>query len=162
MNAQRRKLTISVLILLPVLLISGLLIMSLFGHRPDDLGIKNGQLKPCPKSPNCVCSYAEKSDSEHSIDPLTVPSGYKQPMETLKEVVSSLPRMVVVDSKEDYLRVELTSALMRYVDDVEFQWLADESVIHVRSASRIGRSDLGVNRKRVEKIRELWQSAVEQ
>jgi uncharacterized protein (DUF1499 family) len=162
MNAQRRKLTISVLILLPVVLISGLLIMSLFGHRPDDLGIKNGQLKPCPESPNCVCSFAEKSDSEHSIAPLAVPSDSKQPLKTLKEVVISLPRVMVVSSEEDYLHVEFTSALMRYVDDVEFQWLADESVIHVRSASRIGHSDLGVNRKRVEKIRELWQSAIEQ
>jgi uncharacterized protein (DUF1499 family) len=161
MNAQRRKLTISVLILLPVLLISGLLIMSLFGHRPDDLGVTDGQLKACPDSPNCVCSYAVETDREHYIVPLTVPLGSQQPMETLKEVISSLPRTVIVTAKDDYLYVEFTSSLMRFVDDVEFQWLPADGIIHVRSASRIGHSDLGANRKRIEKIRQLWQSAVE-
>lgn len=160
MNAQRRKLALSVLILSPVLLISGLLVMSLFSHRPTDLGITDGQLKPCPNSPNCVCSWEEETDKEHYIAPLTVPPEVEEPLVKLQEIVKSLPRTNIVNSEEDYLHVEFTTALMRFVDDVEFQWLAPERQIHIRSASRIGKSDLGTNRKRIEQIRELWDSAV--
>lgn len=159
MNAQRRKLALSALILFPVLLISGLLVMSLFSRRPDDLGVTNGQLKACPPSPNCVCSWEDDSDQEHFIAPLKVSSSLQNPLEKLQELLKSLPRTKIVTSTENYLHVEFTTALLRFVDDVEFQWLPSEQVIHVRSASRIGKSDLGANRKRVETIRGLWQSA---
>ncbi|MBD3672787.1 MAG: DUF1499 domain-containing protein [Planctomycetaceae bacterium] len=134
--------------------------MSLFSHRPDDLGITNGQLKKCPSTPNCVGSWESPDDGEHFIAPLSVPSSLEKPMAKLREVLNSLPRTTIVSDTDDYLHVEFTTALMRFVDDVEFQWLPSEQVIHVRSASRIGRSDLGTNRTRVEKIRKLWESAL--
>jgi len=162
MNAQRRRLLLSSMILFPVLLISGLLIMSLFSRRPDDLGLQEGQLQPCPGSPNCVCSYESPDDTEHFISPLTVPPEVEQPMEKLAAIVTSFPRTNILKRTDHYLHVEFTTAWLRFVDDVEFHYRPDESVIHFRSASRLGHSDLGANRNRAEKIRQQWQSAVNQ
>jgi uncharacterized protein (DUF1499 family) len=73
----------------------------------------------------------------------------------LKKAIESLERTTVIQESEDYLRMECKSAIMGFVDDVEF-YFPDEKVIHVRSASRLGYSDLGVNRKRVERLRKLF------
>lgn len=161
MKMTRRKLWLSVWILLPVLFVSGLLIMSLFSKRPDNLGLTEGRLRACPSSPNCVCSYSESADTEHHIEPLEIPERFEQPMEALVKVLESLPRTTIVTREENYLHTEFTSRLLRFVDDVEFQILPDENQIHVRSASRVGYSDLGANRKRVEQIRAEWRKVVQ-
>lgn len=161
MKRSRRKLWLTVLILLPVVLVSGLLIMSLFSKRPDDLGVTEGRLRACPASPNCVCSYSDAADAEHGIEPLQIPANFEEPMQGLVQVIESLPRTTIVTREDDYLHVEFTSLLLRFVDDVEFQILPEEAVIHVRSASRIGHSDLGANRQRVEQIRAEWQKVTE-
>jgi uncharacterized protein (DUF1499 family) len=109
-------------------------------------------LKPCPSTPNCVSSRA--SDPEHRVEPLPLHGSAAAGLEAVRLAVLSLPRTRIVAAGPGYLRAEFTSLVFRFVDDVEF--LADESagVIHVRSASRVGRSDLGVNRRRVEQLRE--------
>lgn len=121
------------------------------GKRPTNLGIQSGQLAGCPSSPNCVSSFSQ--DAEHKIEPLTYSSTPTVAMASLKGAIASLDKTKIIDQTDNYLYVEFTSSLMGFVDDVEF--LVDEGakVIHVRSASRLGQSDLGVNRKRIETIR---------
>ena len=105
----------------------------------------------CKPSPNCVSSQANPSDREHYIAPI------HGSMAAVRKAVESLPRTTIVRAEKDYLYAEFRSALLRYVDDVEF--FSDGSVIHVRSCSRLGRRDFGVNRKRVERLRALVEAA---
>lgn len=116
-------------------------------RRPADLGVKNGRFAPCRPSPNCVSSQADPSDREHYIAPL------RASMEEIRKAVESLPRTRIVLAHSNYLYAEFRSRLLGYVDDVEFFF--DGALIQVRSASRLGRRDFGVNRARVEKIRAL-------
>ncbi|MCM1983727.1 DUF1499 domain-containing protein [Lyngbya confervoides] len=126
-------------------------LLSLSGQRPRDLGVQDGRLKPCPNSPNCVCSY--ETDAAHGIDPLEVPGEASEAIARLRTVVEAMPRTQVIEARADYLYVEFTTALMGFVDDVEFYLDGQRSGIQVRSASRLGQSDLGANRSRVEEIR---------
>ena len=119
-------------------------------RRPDNLGVTNGRLAPCRRTPNCVSSQADPSDSEHYIAPL------KGSMQEVRKAVESLPRTRVVSSNANYLYAEFRSKLLGYVDDVEFFF--DGAAIQVRSASRLGRRDFGVNRARIQEIRRLIES----
>ena len=126
--------------------------MSLFaGKRPNNLGVRDGKLAPCPSTPNCVCSQSE--DAGHKIEPLTYKSTPEVAFTQLKQAIASQPRTKIITESPNYLYEEFTSAIMKFVDDVEFYLDEDAKVIHVRSASRLGQSDLGVNRKRIETIR---------
>jgi uncharacterized protein (DUF1499 family) len=122
------------------------------GQRPATLGVKAGALAPCPQSPNCVVSQGQE-DSEHAIAPIAYTSDQATAMAQLVEIVKAMPRTAIVQQTDDYLYAEFTSQLMGFVDDVEFYLPASMPVIHVRSASRLGESDLGVNRQRIEAIR---------
>ena len=113
-----------------------------------------GPLNACPKSPNCVSSGA--GDTLHAIAPLTYSDSREEAFARLKKVLSAMKRTTIVAEKEDYLHAEARSLIFRFVDDVEFYFPVAEKVIHVRSASRVGYSDMGVNRKRVEEIREKF------
>ena len=124
------------------------------GKRPTNLGVQGGKLASCPSSPNCVSSQA--SDN-HAIAPLRFSGDAQAALRKLKAVVEAMPRTRIIDSKPDYLYAEFSTALMGFVDDVEFY--CDGTAIQVRSASRLGYSDLGVNRKRVEAIREAFKAA---
>ena len=121
------------------------------GSRPDNLGVKDGRFTACKPTPNCVSSQADPADQEHYIAPIA----YGGTMQELRRAVESMTRATVIREEGNYLYAEYKSALMGYVDDVEL--LLDESarLVHVRSASRLGRSDFGVNRKRVEELRTL-------
>ncbi len=121
------------------------------GKRPSNLGVRDGKLAPCPSTPNCVCSQSE--DAEHKIEPLTYKSTPEVAFTQLKQAIASQPRTKIITQSPNYLYAEFTSAIMKFVDDVEFYLDEDAKVIHVRSASRLGQSDLGVNRKRIETIR---------
>ncbi|MCJ8280706.1 MAG: DUF1499 domain-containing protein [Rivularia sp. ALOHA_DT_140] len=123
------------------------------GTRPDNLGVNNGKLVACPNSPNCVSSQSPSSDSTHFIEPLKYSSTVEKALTDLKSVIQSENRTTIINESSDYLYAEFKSALMGYVDDVEFYLDSSSNTIHVRSASRLGQSDLGVNRKRVETIR---------
>ncbi|MDB9527006.1 DUF1499 domain-containing protein [Oscillatoria sp. CS-180] len=123
------------------------------GSRPSNIGVKAGRLTACPKSPNCVVSQGDE-DAQHAIAPLTYSGDSAQAMASLRQVVEAQPGSEVIEQADNYLYAEFTSKLMGFVDDVEFYFPADEpGTIHVRSASRLGESDLGVNRKRIEAIR---------
>ncbi|EQA36775.1 PF07386 family protein [Leptospira inadai serovar Lyme str. 10] len=126
------------------------------GTRPTNIGVKDGKLLACPNSPNCVSSQIPPTDEKHSISPLVYQSKSEEAKKKLVEVIRSLPRTEIVTEKNDYIYAEFTSFTMRYVDDVEFFFAPDQKTIHVRSASRLGYSDMGVNRKRIETIRELF------
>ncbi|NJP09572.1 MAG: DUF1499 domain-containing protein [Leptolyngbyaceae cyanobacterium RU_5_1] len=126
--------------------------MMFAGKRPPNLGIREGRLAPCPNTPNCVCSQSK--DAAHAIEPLTYSSAPAEAIAALKTVIESLERTKIVTDTDTYLYTEFASKLMGFVDDVEFYVDPAAQVIQVRSASRLGRSDLGVNRKRVELIRE--------
>lgn len=114
-------------------------------------------LPPCPPTPNCVCS--EDPDPAHQIPPLAFTGPPEAAMERLRRVVLSFPGTTEVRGDPGHLRVICRTRLLRFVDDVEFRLDAEKSVIHVRSASRVGYSDLGTNRRRVERIRAAFNAA---
>jgi uncharacterized protein (DUF1499 family) len=116
-------------------------------RRPHNLGVKDGRLAPCRRTPNCVSSQADPGDTEHYIAPL------EGNLAALRKAVESLPRTTIISSTSNYLYAEFRSKLLGFVDDVEFFY--DGSALQVRSASRLGRRDFHVNRKRVERLREM-------
>jgi uncharacterized protein (DUF1499 family) len=123
--------------------------MGLAGKRPTNLGVRDGRLAQCPNKPNCVCS--NDTDGTHAIAPFGGEGDPAATLAKLKGIVERLPRTSIVESRADYLRCEFTTPLLGFVDDVEFH--ARDGVVHVRSASRLGYSDLGVNRRRIEDLR---------
>jgi len=127
------------------------------GKRPNHLGVRDGQLTPCPNTPNCVSS--QSSDAVHKIEPLTYNSTPEQAFTEIKRLIQSLPRTKIITESEDYLHVEFTLPIVGFVDDVEFYLERNANLIHLRSASRLGMSDLGVNRRRIETIRTKYTSA---
>lgn len=120
------------------------------GSAPGNLGVQDGRLTPCPTSPNCVNSQA--SDSDQHIAPLPLKGDRAQTQALLVKLLSSEPRVTLVEQHEHYLRAEFASQLLGFVDDVEF--LIGEQHVDVRSASRLGYSDFDVNRKRIEQLRQ--------
>ncbi len=134
-------------------LVSLILLTGCVGTMPD-LGINNGELTPCPKTPNCVNSQAV--GEKQYIQPIRYAGTRRAARARLLQTLESEKRIKILTAQENYIRVEFTSALFRFVDDVEFYFpeeQAGETVIHIRSASRVGYSDLGANRKRIERIR---------
>ena len=128
---------------------------SLFaGHPPPTLGVREGRLAPCPERPNCVASQA--ADDAHRIAPLRFADAPRAAFARLVQTVAAFPGARVVTQRGEYLHAEFTSATMGFVDDVEFVLDAPARTIHVRSASRLGYRDFGVNRERVEKIRSAF------
>ncbi|MBI5909804.1 MAG: DUF1499 domain-containing protein [Betaproteobacteria bacterium] len=129
--------------------------MGLFsGTRPDNLGVHDGRLAPPKRTPNNVNSQVDRNaDPEHYIEPLRYRGDARKAWETLHNIVSGMPRVKVVQSEPNYLYAEFTSKLMGFIDDTEFYLDEKAGVIHVRSASRLGRRDFGVNRERIEYIR---------
>lgn len=132
------------------------MVLGCSGAIPSGLGVKKGRLSPCPDSPNCVSSQAANSDQRHFILPLSYQDDIDSARRRLVNILAKLPRNRIVEQSENYLRVEFSSALMGFVDDVEF-YFPEESLVQVRSASRLGYSDFGVNRKRIEQIRQMFQ-----
>lgn len=129
------------------------------GSNPDNLGVRGGKLKPPSRTENSVTSQAElwpdaPQNAYASIAPLPMKGDAKQTIAKLAQIVEGLPGAKVVERRDDYLYAQFTTALMRFVDDVEFWVDPAAGVVQVRSASRVGRKDFGVNRARIEQIRE--------
>jgi uncharacterized protein (DUF1499 family) len=122
------------------------------GNKPTNLGVNNSHLLACPTTPNCVNSDAPTIDREHAIAPLPLSDDNPTMMAALKKVILAMPRTNIVKETNNYLYVEFASKLMGFVDDVEFYLDSDSKTVRVRSASRLGESDLGVNRQRIEAI----------
>ncbi|MGB3293824.1 MAG: DUF1499 domain-containing protein [Phormidesmis sp.] len=136
--------------------------MSLFsfsGTPPTDIGVNSGQLKSCPDTPNCVNSQAPEGDKEHVIAPFSYTGSAQEAIARLKQIIEGMERSTINKVTDDYLYAEFSSKLMGFVDDVEFYAPPGESVIHTRTAARLGKSDLGVNRKRTEEIRAQFAAA---
>lgn len=112
------------------------------------------RLAACPASPNCVSSQA--TNTAHAIAPLSFSGEPAQAWERLQETLTALKRLRIVNVESRYLHAEVRSLVFRFVDDLEFVLLPDDQLIHVRSASRTGHSDFGVNRRRVERIRKVF------
>ncbi len=115
------------------------------GEPPQNIGIQNNRLTPCPDSPNCVSSF--ESDETHGIAPLNAS------IADIQQVLAGMDEANIVSVEADYLYAEFTTPLMGFVDDVEFLQDRASGVTHVRSASRLGYSDLGANRNRIESLR---------
>ena len=143
-----------------LLTIAAATIVSCAGTPPSNLGASDGDLAPCPDSPNCVSSQSSEADTVHYIEPF----GYSTDRETaasiLVNVLEQTPRITVVSAETNYVLAEARTKIMRFVDDLEFYFDPAEPVIHLRSASRLGYGDLGENRKRIEMLRELFYSAL--
>jgi uncharacterized protein (DUF1499 family) len=126
------------------------------GQRPTNLGVRGGRLAACPSSPNCVSSQSE--DALHKIEPIAYTISCDEAIAKIKAIIESEPKTQIITVAGDYLYAEFATLIMGFVDDVEFYFDDQAKLIHVRSASRLGKSDLGVNRKRIEKIRRLFNS----
>lgn len=128
------------------------------GTPPGDLGVRDGKLKRPSKTPNSVSSQADlwPGDAQQDyarIEPLALVGSGPQTLQRLQAVLQATPGAVVVKADTDYLYAIFTTRLMKYTDDVEFWFDPAAQVVHVRSASRLGRKDLGANRARVEVLR---------
>jgi uncharacterized protein (DUF1499 family) len=137
-----------------VLVLVALFVAARLSGRPSAVGDPAAELSPCPDKPNCVSSLSR--DPIHAIAPLRYSGSPAEARARLGGVLRELERASIVTESEEYLHVEFRSALFRFVDDAEFRFDTTEQLIHFRSASRLGRSDLGVNRKRMERIRNAF------
>ncbi|QLE55727.1 DUF1499 domain-containing protein [Nostoc sp. TCL26-01] len=123
----------------------------IFPATASALGVNNDHLSACPPSPNCVVS--QDADPKHAIDAIAYHVNRDKAREVLLKVLTVVPRTEVVEQTDNYIHALSKSRIFKFVDDVEFYLPTNESVIHIRSASRVGDSDLGVNRRRMEQIR---------
>lgn len=126
--------------------------------QKPELGIMDVQLSRCPSTPNCVSSQAV--DKKHYIEPIYTKMSSKEVRRQLLGILEDIKRAEAVTLEDNYIRAEFTSKVFRFVDDVEFYFpetQAEEITIHVRSASRVGYSDLGTNRRRIEHIRSRFE-----
>ncbi len=133
-------------------------------HPPNDLGVKDGRLKPPSQTPNSVTSqaglYPDHPQREYAtIDPLPLKGDAAQSLARIRTVLAGMPGVVVVKDEPGYLYAQCTTRLMKYVDDLEFWADPAAGVLQVRSASRVGRSDLGANRARVQAIRAQYMAS---
>ena len=150
-------LALLVVVLALVLVIAGQMGL-LAAKAPSRLGVTDGRLKPPSSTPNSVSSQASlypdhPQQAYAAIAPLTFKGDGEAAIKQLAQVLTQMPRTVIVTQNADYLYAQSTTALLKFTDDVEF-WLDQPNhVIQARSSSRLGRKDLGVNRARVEAIR---------
>lgn len=135
-----------------------LAVIALASPQPAYVG--QGQLASCPPTPNCVSSLT--ADENAYIEPLT----YNGPAELAQSVLvltlEELPRTLVVQAEDGYVRAESRSPTLRFIDDMEFVFVPEDGIIHVRAAARLGNSDLGMNRARVEALRARFNAQLTQ
>lgn len=141
------KIALFVAAALFVLMIAGRYYFSVY-PRPTQIG--TGTMAPCPDSPNCVSSKAEKENQK--VDPIPIDRGPIEMLDTLEKAITSMPKSTVVTRTDNYLHVEFRSSFWNFIDDVEFFADTENQVIDVRSSARVGYSDGGVNRARYRRI----------
>ena len=122
-------------------------------------GIINGQLSKCPDSPNCFCSEF-KEDKNHYIAPIKILHKNTSSVETKTSLTHIINKMGGTIQKEDknYVAATFTSTFFRFVDDLEIRIDHKQNVIHLRSASRVGRGDFGVNKKRLDSFKKIYRN----
>lgn len=136
---------------LPVIVLA---ILSFRSRRPTNLGAADGWLADCPDTPNCACSQATRADQR--IGPIEFSGPAEAAWQRLQKIVAAMPNSKVVRHDDGYLHAECKSRVFRFVDDLEFLLDGERHVIHCRSASRVGYSDCGLNRRRLEAIRRAF------
>ena len=115
------------------------------------------RLSPCPNSPNCVSS--QSTDSARFIEPLRYTGRLADARQKLIDLLENSKRTRLISVETDYLHAEFRSLILNFVDDVEFYFSSEDPIVHVRSASRTGYYDFGVNRRRVERLRATFENS---
>jgi len=118
------------------------------------IGILNGKFHPCPKSPNCVSTHA--TNDKQKMNPIKFSGSLNEAKDKIIDIISSLKRSKIITNKENYIHAEFRTATFKFVDDVEFLFDDSEKIIHFRSRARSGYSDMGVNRKRMKTIGNMY------
>lgn len=149
------KMTITIIASISLAILLYFVVLSLKSRKAPVLGLQQGRLLPCPASPNCVCSEQENTGAYVAPLPLQTNAGWQQAHKAIRQLGGT-----IVSENDTYLHATFTTPLMRYVDDLELRLDTQQQHVHVRSASRVGRSDMGANRKRVERLRALYLSAL--
>ena len=145
---------IIIAVILVISLIANISLAIKSQKMPDNLGLKDGMLGPCPETPNCICSEKHtKGDQQHFMEPIRVRTEKK--FNELKQVLIQQGGRIISEDG-NYVHATFSSRIFRFVDDVELRFEPEKKVAHIRSASRMGHSDLGVNRKRVNAIRKAF------
>ncbi|MBA3954179.1 DUF1499 domain-containing protein [Candidatus Dependentiae bacterium] len=129
-------------------------IFNFSGKRPSTLGVHNGKLTPCTHKSNCVSS--QSTEDSHKVQPFYYKNSGNQALKRLISLLEAQPRCTIITQSPNYIHAEFKTSIMGFVDDVEFYIPSSGNQIQVRSASRIGHYDLGVNRKRIERLRKLF------
>ena len=144
---------IGIIVIIGVILVG----LSIASRKQPDLGLLNGQLRPCPVTPNCVCS--EQLVEGTFVEPLDYTATTEAAWHKIKQAIVETGGVVATD-QNGYLHAIYETPLLRFVDDVELRLDTNQQVIHIRSASRVGKSDLGANRKRVVRIRATFEKSI--
>jgi uncharacterized protein (DUF1499 family) len=151
LTAFAKRILRSITFVILLTLINTLILPAATWAASSSLGVDNGHLSSCPASDNCVVS--QDGDSKHAIDPIPYHIDRDAARKTLLKVLTVVPRTEVIEQTDNYIHALSKSRIFKFIDDVEFYFPANEPVIHLRSAARLGESDLGVNRRRLEQIR---------
>lgn len=139
------------ILLAGILLLTCLLLTALScSARPPKTGLLEGRLRPCPRKPNCICS--EDRNAAAWVEPLVFQDSPKNAWGQLKTVLEDMGG-TIEHQNDDYIWATFSTKVFRFVDDIEFRMAAEDNTIHVRSASRVGYSDLGLNKRRMEELR---------
>ncbi len=142
---------ISVVAILAAMLLGGCAV-----SVPNDIGVRDGVLAPCPDSPNCVCS--ERGERNAPIDPLAFDDDPAGAFDRAATAVAAIGGEII-ERRGDYLHATFTTRFLRFVDDLELRLDAAGGVIHVRSSSRVGYYDFNVNQKRAARLRDAYADA---
>lgn len=139
-----------------LLVVIALALLGWWSRRPHSIALVGGRLRPCPPTPNCVCSdEAARPDPSQQMPPIPLKTDPKDALDRLQQAALSLGRATVRTRTENYLHLEFRSRLFGFVDDVEFLVDPERARIDFRAGARVGHSDLGVNRARMERILKL-------
>ncbi|UTV98618.1 DUF1499 domain-containing protein [Marinomonas rhizomae] len=141
--------------LIVVLFVGFFVYVNISNKLPEGLGLTDGELMPCPSSPNCVSTQASPEDVEHYAETIVYTGDRMKTQLLIESFILNNGNAHLVSSTLGYVHFEVKSPLVGYIDDVEFYLPAADSVVHVRSASRVGYSDFGTNRERVRQIQSL-------
>ncbi len=124
------------------------------------LGLIENKLTICPDKPNCVCSE-HKDDNKHYISPIKITQNTSSALLDIKEIIDKMGG-ILQSEHADYLAATFSSTIFGFIDDLEIRFDNKHNLIHIRSASRVGHSDMGVNKKRVELLKQLYQQRIEE
>ncbi|WP_417561262.1 DUF1499 domain-containing protein [Marinomonas sp.] len=144
-----------IITLIVALFVGFFIYVNISNKLPEGLGVTDGELLSCPSSPNCVSTQASPEDVEHYAEPIIYTGNRMKTQLSIESFILSKGNAHLVSSTLGYVHFEVKSALIGYIDDVEFYLPEGDSVVHMRSASRVGYSDFGNNRERVRQIRSL-------